>query len=165
MGELTSCRNELQWAHLAHLPMKEETLKRLLSLIEKTGDRLVITDPAGEQPFVLMGLDHYEKLVVGEWKPEVMKREPAPPQALPISTGFPDNKPPKREIPLWKAPATPVPAPRLAQDRPRIDEKPPAPVPVPAPKPPAPAPRPTPSKPESPLEPEGEEQFYLEPLE
>ncbi len=84
--------------------MKEETLKRLLSLIEKTGDRLIITDPAGEQPFVLMGLDHYEKLVVGEWKPEAQKREAAPPQALPISTDFPDNKPPKREIPLWKAP-------------------------------------------------------------
>jgi hypothetical protein len=142
--------------------MKEETLKRLLSLIEKTGDRLVITDPAGEQPFVLMGLDHYEKLVVGEWKPEVQKREPAPPQALPVSTAFPDNKPPKREIPLWKAPATPQNVPRLAQDRPRLDEPAPAkpavtPKPVPAPE--------APPKPQAPLEPEGEEQFYLEPLE
>src|SRR5690349_10721463 len=100
--------------------MKEETLKRLLSLIEKTGDRLVITDPAGDQPFVLMGLDHYEKLVVGEWKPEALKREPAPPSALPISTAFPDNKPPKREIPLWKAPS-PTNAPRLAQNRPAIE--------------------------------------------
>jgi hypothetical protein len=111
--------------------MKEETFKRLLSLIEKTGDRLVITDPAGENPYVLMGLDHYEKLVVGEWKPEVMKREVAPPQTLPISTAFPDNKPPKREIPLWKLGPTPAagppsipPGPRLAQDRPRIEEKP-----------------------------------------
>ena len=138
--------------------MKEETLKRLLSLIEKTGDRLVITDPAGEQPFVLMGLDHYEHLVVGEWKPEVQKREPAPPQALPISTTFPDNKPPKREIPLWKAPATPVPAPRLAQDRPRIEEK-------PAPKPQQATLQTPPPRSEAPLEPEGEEQFYLEPLE
>lgn len=142
--------------------MKEETLKRLLSLIEKTGDRLVITDPAGDQPFVLMGLDHYEKLVVGEWKPEVLKRDPAPPQALPISTGFPDNKPPKREIPLWKAtnpaPGTPNPAataPRLDQNRPRYEEK-------PAPKP---QPQTPPPKPQAPLEPEGEEQFYLEPLE
>ncbi len=142
--------------------MKEETLKRLLSLIEKTGDRLVITDPAGEQPFVLMGLDHYEKLVVGEWKPEVQKREPAPPQALPISTGFPDNKPPKREIPLWKAPATPQNGPRLAQDRPMIDDKPaakPASAPQAAPR------QATLPKPEAPSEPEGEEQFYLEPLE
>lgn len=134
--------------------MKEETLKRLLSLIEKTGDRLVITDPSGEHPYVLMGLDHYEKLVVGEWKPEVQKREPAPPQTLPISTIPPDNKPPKREIPLWKAPQASSPAPRLAQDRPRPDEKPqePRPTPVQAPKNTAP-------------EPEGEEQFYLEPLE
>lgn len=142
--------------------MKEETLKRLLSLIEKTGDRLVITDPAGDQPFVLMGLDHYEKLVVGEWKPEVLKRDPAPPQALPISTGFPDNKPPKREIPLWKAtnppPGTPspaAPAPRLDQNRPRYEEKPT----------PKPQPQASPPKPEASLEPEGEEQFYLEPLE
>lgn len=139
--------------------MKEETLKRLLSLIEKTGDRLVITDPAGEQPFVLMGLDHYEKLVVGEWKPEVMKRDPAPPQALPISTSFPDNKPLKREIPLWKAPTPPTPGPRLAQDRPRIEEKPVSRQPQ------LPTQQTTRPKPEAPLEPEGEEQFYLEPLE
>ncbi|WKZ28548.1 MAG: hypothetical protein QY323_03330 [Patescibacteria group bacterium] len=153
--------------------MKEETLKRLLSLIEKTGDRLVITDPAGENPFVLMGLDHYEKLVVGEWKPEVMKRDPAPPQTLPISTSFPDNKPPKREIPLWKAPPQPPPpGPRLAQDRPRIDER-PAPEAL---KPPEPRPKLAPEPRPNPLQPpptpqnaaqdqEGEEQFYLEPLE
>jgi hypothetical protein len=139
--------------------MKEETLKRLLSLIEKTGDRLVITDPAGDQPFVLMGLDHYEKLVVGEWKPEVQKREPTPPAALPISTSFPDNKPPKREIPLWKAPANAQPGPRLAQDRPRIDDRPPQKPPQPAFQPPA-----APAA-EAASDPEGEEQFYLEPLE
>jgi hypothetical protein len=152
--------------------MKEETFKRLLSLIEKTGDRLVITDPAGESPYVLMGLDHYEKLVVGEWKPEVMKREPPPPQTLPLSTTFPDNKPPKREIPLWKlspttspgAPSTPPPGPRLAQDRPRIEEK-PAPAPARPPEPPK-TPPPTPKTVENAVqEPEGEEQFYLEPLE
>ncbi|MEK7545928.1 MAG: hypothetical protein AAB554_02515 [Patescibacteria group bacterium] len=142
--------------------MKEETLKRLLSLIEKTGDRLVITDPAGEQPFVLMGLDHYEKLVVGEWKPEIQKREPTPPQALPISTSFPDNKPPKREIPLWKATSTPVNAPRLAQDRPRIDDKP---TPRPAQVAPPSLGQAVLPRPEPPLDPEGEEQFYLEPLE
>ncbi len=144
--------------------MKEETLKRLLSLIEKTGDRLVITDPAGEQPFVLMGLEHYEKLVVGEWKPEVVKHEPAPPQTLPVSTVFPDNKPPKREIPLWKAPAQAPPGPRLAQDRPRVEEKPTP----PPPKPPEPRPNPLPPPPtpqNTAPELEGEEQFYLEPLE
>src|SRR5690349_13284151 len=103
--------------------MKEETLKRLLALIEKTGDRLVITDSAGEHPYVLMGLDHYEKLTVGAWKPEVIKHEPHPPQALPISTVEPDNKPPKREIPLWKAQNPAPSAPRLAQDRPRYEEK------------------------------------------
>ena len=150
-------------------------MQRLLSLIEKTGDRLIVTDPAGEHPYVLMGLDHYEKLVVGEWKPETVKHEPAPPQALPISTGFPDNKPPKREIPLWKAPATAPPGPRLDQNRPRSEENrpqnppkqsqlaPPGPKPVSTPPPPNPT-----SVPASQLaaqESEGEEQFYLEPLE
>lgn len=141
--------------------MKEETLQRLLSLIEKTGDRLVITDPAGAHPYVLMGLDHYEKLVVGEWKPEILKREPAPPQALPISTSFPDNKPPKREIPLWKSSASPSSAapsltPRAAEplERPFAASR-------PAPTEPKPQPVPQNDVPE----PEGEEQFYLEPLE
>ncbi len=125
---------------------------------------MVITDPAGENPFVLMGLDHYEKLVVGEWKPEVMKREPAPPQTLPISTAFPDNKPPKREIPLWKAPVQAAPGPRLAQDRPRIEEK-SAPA-APKPSEPLPTPLQTPKTAQNAVqEPEGEEQFYLEPLE
>ena len=148
------------------LPMKEDTFKRLLSLIEKTGDRLIITDPAGEHPYVLMGLDHYEKLVVGEWKPEVQKRESAPPQTLPISTGFPDNKPPKREIPLWK-PALP---------KPKVVETPTFKAPVPKPTPPPVTPPPAPIVPSIPPipapipeitapEPEGEEQFYLEPLE
>lgn len=139
--------------------MKEETLKRLLSLIEKTGDRLVVTDPAGEHPYVMMGLDHYEKLVIGEWKPETVKHDPAPPQTLPISTGFPDNKPPKREIPLWKAPSMAPPGPRLAQNRPMTPDKPATAPPTPPPKKSVPAPQ------EAALDPEGEEQFYLEPLE
>ena len=157
--------------------MKEDTLKRLLSLIEKTGDRLVITDPAGEHPYVLMGLDHYEKLVVGEWKPESLKREPPPPHALPISVVPPDNKPPakaagepiRREIPLWRPPTTPPPGPRLAQDRPRLEEPPRPSAQAALPKaipaagavraiPPAQAIQPAPEQ-------DGEERFYLEPLE
>lgn len=153
-------------------------MKRLLSLIEKTGDRLVVTDPAGEHPYVMMGLEHYEKLVGGEWKPEVAKHDYTPPQTLPMSTGFPDNKPPKREIPLWKSPPAVVPP------------QPPVPPPVPPtvlPTPPA-GPPPGFVRPRTPFRPppptvapaptsvpapqevaqdtaEGEEQFYLEPLE
>jgi len=147
-------------------------MKRLLSLIEKTGDRLVITDPAGEHPYVLMGLDHYEKLVVGEWKPETVKHEPAPPQALPISTGFPDNKPPKREIPLWKSAPAPLaspPAPAVQQplpvNPPQVFNRPKTPF-RPAPTQPAPAPASVPALQEAAQDTaEGEEQFYLEPLE
>ena len=36
--------------------------KRLLNLVRRTGDRLVVTDPNGEDAYVLMGLDAYEKL-------------------------------------------------------------------------------------------------------
>lgn len=158
-------------------------MKRLLSLVERTGDRLVITDPAGEHPYVLMGLEHYEKLVGGEWKPEAVKHDPAPPPALPISTAFPDNKPVKREIPPWKpspaatthasapAPMPPTP-PRLVP----VSSAGPAAAPVtsarprpPFRQPPPPAVSAPPSVPaaqEAALDTaEGEEPFYLEPLE
>lgn len=141
--------------------MKEELLQRLLSLIEKTGDRLVITDSAGERPYVLMALDHYEKLVVGEWKPEALKREPAPPHTLPISTSFPDNKPPKREIPLWKPAHGPAPASQAPPSKPS--------GPQPGVRTSAPMVSAESKSLQTPQhsapEPEGEEQFYLEPLE
>lgn len=153
-------------------------MKRLLSLIEKTGDRLVITDPAGEHPYVLMGLDHYEKLVVGEWKPDVTKHDPHPPQTLPMSTGFPDNKPPKREIPLWKSEPAAPPAPPSAPPTPPPARQPTLPVTTPAalnrPKSPfrTATPPPAPDRPSVPAQQEiaqdvaeGEERFYLEPLE
>lgn len=150
-------------------------MKRLLSLIERTGDRMVITDPAGEHPYVLMGLDHYEKLVGGEWKPEAVKHDPIPPQALPISSAFPDNRPPKREIPLWKStsaaaaptrdparavqPVLPVAPPASALNRPKSPFRPSMPLPTAAP---LSAPRLQESTQDST---DTEEQFYLEPLE
>lgn len=36
--------------------------KRLLDLVRRTGDRLVVTDPNGEDTYVLMGLEAYEGL-------------------------------------------------------------------------------------------------------
>jgi hypothetical protein len=155
--------------------MKDETMKRLLSLIERTGDRMVITDPSGEHPYVIMTLDHYEKLVGGEWKPEAFKHDPTPPQALPISTTFPDNKPPKREIPAWKStpsiaaptngpaqavqPVVPVAPPPNAVIRPKSPFRPSMPLPTPAPHPGTRLPEPAQDATE------GEEQFYLEALE
>jgi hypothetical protein len=133
--------------------MKEEILKRLLDLVEKTGDKMIVTDPAGERPYILMGLGQYENLVLGE----------RPPQK---------NAESKREIPLWKPQVSPPPAPLVSQK--------PAPVRNPGGPPPArPAPlRQVPPMPNGPnaapaahpateavIEAEGEEQFYLEPLE
>lgn len=128
--------------------MKEELLKRLLNLVEKTGDRMVITDPEGERPFVLMGLHQYESIVFSE----------------------PQQKPqePKREIPLWKAPPAP-PAPATQAPKPLTTRTTSAPPPAKAaplrqvPLPPARPPRPAIDA--EAMEMEGEERFYLEPLE
>ena len=40
----------------------DHQLKRLFNLVRRTGDRLVVTDPNGEDTYVLMGLEAYEKL-------------------------------------------------------------------------------------------------------
>jgi len=40
----------------------DHQFKRLLNLVRRTGDRLVVTDPNGEDTYVLMGLEAYEGL-------------------------------------------------------------------------------------------------------
>jgi len=40
----------------------DHQFKRLLNLVRRTGDRLVVTDPNGEDTYVLMGLEAYESL-------------------------------------------------------------------------------------------------------
>ena len=66
-------------------------LKRILDLVRRTGDRMVVTDPDGEEAYVIMGLEQYEEILeavehhhhahaldeeeddeawVPEWKPE-----------------------------------------------------------------------------------------------
>lgn len=37
--------------------------KRIFALAKKTGDRVIVTDPNGEDAFVLMNLDQYERLL------------------------------------------------------------------------------------------------------
>lgn len=37
--------------------------KRILDLAQKTGDRVIVTDPNGDSPFILMALDQYENLL------------------------------------------------------------------------------------------------------
>jgi hypothetical protein len=124
--------------------MKDEALKRFLDLVEKTGDKVIITDPAGEHPYVLMGLDQYERLVTGT--PAAKHVEAAPAVPAPSMAPKPAPKPLKglgfqQDTVLWKPQSAAIKAPA----RPRAVSAPPA--------------------IEGILETEGEEQFFLEPLE
>ncbi|MFH1088847.1 MAG: hypothetical protein V1716_00265 [Candidatus Uhrbacteria bacterium] len=49
----------------------DHQFKRLLNLVRRTGDRLVVTDPNGEDTYVLMGLAAYEKLADTLTPPDV----------------------------------------------------------------------------------------------
>lgn len=42
--------------------MKDQ-LKRILNLVRKTGDTMIVTDPNGDDVYVVMGLDRYENIV------------------------------------------------------------------------------------------------------
>ena len=51
--------------------MISKELKKILNLVKKTGDRVVVYDAQeGEETFVLMGFDSYEKMISGEPKLE-----------------------------------------------------------------------------------------------
>lgn len=43
--------------------MKDEQLLRLIRLAQRTGDTLIVADPAGENDIVLMDVDRYEAIV------------------------------------------------------------------------------------------------------
>lgn len=45
--------------------MDPQLLHHLLQLAARTGDRLIVVDPASQRPFVLMGIAQYEALVGG----------------------------------------------------------------------------------------------------
>lgn len=44
--------------------MKDQ-LKRILNLVRKTGDTMIVTDPNGDDVYVVMGLDQYENIING----------------------------------------------------------------------------------------------------
>ncbi len=104
-------------------------MRRILNLVEKTGDKVVVTDPAGEHPYVLMNLEQYEGLALGK---------PAPPPPAASMTPKPVMK---RGVPLWKSPEPPK-ATAAAKFKPAA-----------------------PPSDDVGMVLEGEEQFYLEPLE
>lgn len=43
----------------------DRQFKRILDLVRRTGDRLVVTDPDGEEAYVVMGLEQYEEILSG----------------------------------------------------------------------------------------------------
>ncbi len=49
------------------MSMKDQ-FRRILDLVRKTGDTMVVTDPDGEESFVVMDIEQYEMLLnIGEW--------------------------------------------------------------------------------------------------
>lgn len=57
--------------------MQNEQFSRLLRLAHKTGDRLIVTDPNGLEPVVILPLDEYESLVDAAMGPSEMYEVPA----------------------------------------------------------------------------------------
>lgn len=56
--------------------MNPELISRLISLVERTGDRVVLADPQTGKAVVVMDLSSYEKLCVGV-KPAELSSKPA----------------------------------------------------------------------------------------
>lgn len=94
--------------------MGKDQFERLLRFARRTGDRLIVTDPAGEEPIVVMSLEQYETLVANAFGPSkgfVMPEEdeadvPDFIPALEIMEQEP-VAPPVRPVPVQKAPEKP----------------------------------------------------------
>ncbi len=50
--------------------MVNDQFERIMRFAQRTGDRLIVTDPSGNEPVVIMGLDEYEALVEGAMGPD-----------------------------------------------------------------------------------------------
>jgi len=59
--------------------MNPELIARLISLVERTGDRVVLADPQTGKAVVVLDLSSYEKLCVGV-KPAELSSKPALPE-------------------------------------------------------------------------------------
>ena len=67
-----------------------KNLRRLLELSKRTGDRLIVTDPEGEDSFVVMGLEQYEGMLGGQ-------PAPRPPLPTPPTLAHPKEGPRLRQ--------------------------------------------------------------------
>ncbi len=61
-----------------------KSFRRILGLVRRTGDRMVVSDPEGEDAFVVMDLDQYELLLASSSRTAPQTRTaPAAPQDSP----------------------------------------------------------------------------------
>jgi len=143
-----------------------KSFRRILDLIRRTGDRMVVTDPDGEDAFVVMDIDQYEALLglddglMDDFLGDDPDPEPSTPPAPPVL----EAEPPKdiwdvmpeagQNEPTWDY------AKLTEEERAEFERK----FTEAATKP---APPVEPKPQEKPKEDEdlGEEQFYLEPIE
>lgn len=99
--------------------MTQEILAKIMRIIAKTGDRVIVVDPATGAPFALMNLDEYEQLV-GSSQKGAQKEANYEPLTAPLTTSQgsgiidPDFTP-------WKTPVQSVeaapPAAEVEEDR------------------------------------------------
>ncbi|MEK7516870.1 MAG: hypothetical protein AAB562_04735 [Patescibacteria group bacterium] len=84
--------------------MDQALWQRVLNLVKKTGDRLVVVDPERGEGFVVLPLDAYEAMVVSrgtpveparlsENRPEPLYARPPFPAPAKVSTIAPDQEP------------------------------------------------------------------------
>ncbi|MFH1430564.1 MAG: hypothetical protein ABIG71_03525 [Candidatus Uhrbacteria bacterium] len=73
--------------------MDQALLNRLLDLVAKTGDRVVVVDPLTRRPFVLMGLEQYEAL----------QRPIADERMAPFTQSVVDEHRVDSDIDIWRA--------------------------------------------------------------
>ena len=80
-------------------------LRRILDLAKRTGDRVIVTDPDGDEAFVLMGFDQYEAMLGAKPKTTVLPakkglddgprlRQDRARRPVAESTDFDDSAPP-----------------------------------------------------------------------
>lgn len=91
----------------------KDPFKRILDLVRKTGDTVIVTDPNGEDVYVVMGLDQYEAMVACEdhedesWQEEDEESEWQIPDEFVIDdpegglADEPVSTPPSSELNIW----------------------------------------------------------------
>ena len=66
-------------------------LKKIIELIKKTGDRLIVLETDNPEPYVVMGLEDYEKLIDGKISADKQGVLPLP-DALPNFDDLADSE-------------------------------------------------------------------------